>query len=232
MWPYKNALLDYMVCVLPVFYFPVWIPDFYSESRLICAKFSMLISKWTTFYSVFIVWVLTRGNFPTHPSLGGGGGGVVLRAWSELHRTSGRFGLRCMRLCRCEQTYFGAIHLLYQAQPWTWLPLWLPGLQGTWYPSSAKHLGVRLCDRDYDPAINPNFNMQNGLFHFFGHGLTQSSKYDLVLLTHHPIKQEDKWRKMFPLVVEVPPMLVLLHILPPRQRIIHSFCLTGIHVRI
>ena len=96
--------------------------------------------------------------------------------------------------------------------------------QSTWEYAFATAIMIQL--------LTQTLTCKMGYFIFFGHGLTQSSKYDLVLLTHHPIKQEDKWRKMFPLVVEVPPMLVLLHILPPRQRIIHSFCLTGIHVRI
>ena len=39
---------------------------------------------------------------------------------------------------------------------------------GRWYwnPSSVEHPGVRLQDRNFNPAVNPTFNVQNGFFSF------------------------------------------------------------------
>ena len=45
----KNALLDYKICMLPEFSFPVQIPAFYAKSWSLHPEVSMLISKWPGF---------------------------------------------------------------------------------------------------------------------------------------------------------------------------------------
>ena len=51
---YRNALLDYKLCVLPVFSFTVRIP-FYTKSWSFNAEFSVILSKWNTLYSKILV---------------------------------------------------------------------------------------------------------------------------------------------------------------------------------
>ena len=43
--------------------------------------------------------------------------------------------------------------------------------------------------------------MQNSFIHFYGRDLTQSGKYNLGPLDHHPINQEDKKQTKIPLFV-------------------------------
>ena len=74
--------------------------------------------------------------------------------------------------------------------------------------------------------------MQNGFINCFGHELTQSGKYDLDLLAHHPISREEKWREMFPLVMEMLPVIFLLDLSPPGQKLIHSLWITILRISI
>ena len=119
-------------------------------------------------------------------------------------------GFEWVSLRRCSRNNLGTIFLFRQSQSRIWLPVRLLVPPGTWYPSSLEHLGVQPRNRDCDTDVNPTFNVWNGFIHFCGHESTQSSKYNLDLLAHNPIKREDKRRKVFLLVVAVLPMLVLL----------------------
>ena len=78
------------------FYFPVWIPGFYAKSWSLYANVSVILSKWTSLYSQFIIWVCTFERRPIQPS-----GCVcvcvcvcvcmyVLRMRSALYKTRGR----------------------------------------------------------------------------------------------------------------------------------------------
>ena len=84
----------------------------------------------------------------------------------------------------------------------------VPGFTRDLVSISADHLGVRPRDRNWDLAVNPSFNVQNRLVNFCGHDSTQSGKYDYCLLAYNTINQEDKRRKMFPLVIAMLPVLV------------------------
>ena len=46
-------------------------------------------------------------------------------------------------------------------------------------------------------AVRPTFNVKNWFFRFLGHESTQSSKYNLGILTQNPINWEDERRKCF-----------------------------------
>ena len=70
---YKNALLDYKLCVCPVFSFPVQIPAFYAKSRSLYDKVSVLLSKLPGFYVKFLIWVSTHERCPVRPFWGVGG---------------------------------------------------------------------------------------------------------------------------------------------------------------
>ena len=130
-----------------------------------------------------------------------GKGVVVLRARSELQETRGRSGFEWMSLHRCVKCDLGARYLLRQDQYQNRRPVRFPGPQGTWESTSAENLGVQPSNRDYNPDINPTLNVKNGFIHFRGYELTQSGGYNLGLLALSPINQEEKWRKMFPLVL-------------------------------
>ena len=149
---------------MPTFSFPVQIPDFYAKYWSLYAKVSVLLSKWPTFYSKFLVWPHTREHRPVWPSWGGRG--VVLHARSALHEYSGRGGFEWVSLRRCEWNDIGARYLLRQTQSQTWPPVWISGPQGTWHPSSAEHPGLRSCNSDCNPAVKPTF-------HFLIHELNQ-----------------------------------------------------------
>ena len=155
----------------------------------------MLLSKWPSFYSVFLVWVHTFECRPVQ--LSWGGGGVVLRAQSALRKTVERGIFEWLRLRRCVRNDLGVRYLLRQAQSQIPLPVRIPGLQGTWYPSYEDRPGVRPRNCYCNPTINPNFNVWSGFFHFRVHELTQIGKYDLVFLTHNPINEDDKRRIFF-----------------------------------
>ena len=60
------------------------------------------------------------------------------------------------------------------------IPVCLPVPQGTGGSSSADHMWVRSCDRDYDSTGYPTMYMKNGLVHFLCHGLTQLREYNQV----------------------------------------------------
>ena len=152
---YINALLDYKVCVLPTFYFPVRIPDFCAKSRSLYAEVSMLLSKWLDFYSKFIFWVHTRVCHPVRLS----SGGVVLCMQSVLRKSIVRGGFEWVRLHRCSRNDLGTIYLLLQLQSQNQPPVQILGLQGTWYSIYADQPGVRPCEPDFNPAVNPTFNL-------------------------------------------------------------------------
>ena len=135
-----------------------------------------------------------------------------------------------MSFCNGEQYNLGVRYLLRQSL--TWRPVKFPGLQGNWESISVEHLGVRSRDCYCHPASNLKFNVSNGFVNFCGHELNQSGKYDLGLFAHHPIKQEDKQRKMFPLVMEMLPVLVFIQFFPPRKNLIQSLWLPSILVSI
>ena len=83
-----------------------------------------------------------------------------------------------------------------------------------------------------DPAVNPTFTVRNGFFHFCGRESTQSGEYNLGLLTKHPINWDEIRGKMFLLIVEVLPVILLLHFFPPRKKCVHSLFLICICIRI
>ena len=165
-------------------------PFFYANSWSLYAKVSVIFSKWPAFYAKFLVWICTHEYrlVCLFVYCGGGGGGCgVFRAWRVFRETSGRGKFECLRLCRCVWNCLGARNLFLQAQPWTRLPIWIPGPQRTWNPISAEHSGVQPRDHDCDPDVNPTFNVQTGFFHFFNHESTHSGEYDLVLYTNNLI---------------------------------------------
>ena len=123
-----------------------------------------------------------------------------------------------------------ARYLLCQAKSRYRIPVQIPGPQGTWDKNSANNMEVRPRGRNYCPSIKPTFNLKNGFIYCCGHKSTQGGKYDLGLLTHHPINREYKQRKMFLFDVEVLSMLVLLQFLPPKKKFIHYLCI--IHLRV
>ena len=180
---YKNALLHYKVCVCPAFSFPLQIPDFTPNTgrytpKSLCSSPNGLILNLKYSYG----YITVSGA----PSICHGGWGV-LRVRRALRKNSGRGGFEWASLHRCARNYFGAGNLLHQSQYPNRLPVWLPGPQLIWKPSSAEHHGVQHLNRDCDTAINPTLTVKNWFFHFRGHELTQSSKYDLGPLTHNPI---------------------------------------------
>ena len=57
------------------------------------------------------------------------------------------------------------------------------------------------CGRNYDPAVNKNFNRINGFILFRRHESNKSGNYELGLLSHNSINLEYKLIKIFLLVV-------------------------------
>ena len=51
------CIISYVFC--PAFSFLVQIPAFYAKSQSLYAEVSVLLSKWSAFYSEFIVWLST-----------------------------------------------------------------------------------------------------------------------------------------------------------------------------
>ena len=149
--------------VLPAFSFPVRFPDFYVESWSLYAEVSVLLSKWRAFYSEITVWVRTHERHPVRPPEGEG---FLFRVRSALHKTRGRGGFGWVSLRSCAQCELCAKYLLRQTQSQTRRSVRFPGLQGTWYLRSVDHLGLRPHDRDFDPSVNPNFNVRNDFIHF------------------------------------------------------------------
>ena len=178
----------------------------------------MFSSKWSAFNSDFLFWVCTRERRPVRPS-GGWGGGQKIR---------GGGGFEWVILRTCAQCNLGARCLLRQAQSRSWCQFQFPDVQRTLYLRSRGHPGVRPRERDCGPVVNPTCNVQNGLFHFYNHDSYQSCNYDLGPLAHHPINQEVKRRKIFLLVVEILPLLVLLDFFSPIQKCIYSLCLQSL----
>ena len=136
----------------------------------------MLPSKWSAFYSGFLFWVRTR-ELCNLRLLGGGGG----------HKNRGRGGFQLVSLRRCVRHDNGTRYLSRRVQAQTRRPFQFPCTQGTWDSSYVYHPGVRTCDRDCDPDVNPTFNMRNGLIHFCNHESTKSGEYNLGLLANNLI---------------------------------------------
>ena len=155
----------------------------------------MLLSKLTAFYSIFLVWVRNHERRPVRPSWGGWLCCARKLCCTNLVVGVDWGGFKWVSLCRCAWYNLGVRSLLRQIQYQTWRPVQLPGLQGTWDPSSAEHPGVRPRKRDCNLAINSTFYLRNELIYFCGHDSTQSGEYNLGLLAHNPINQEDKQRK-------------------------------------
>ena len=159
------------MCVARVFFF-ARIPYFYANYLSLYTKVYVLLFKWPTFYSKFLVRVLTCGHRPVCPPCVR----ILLWARSALRESNGRGEFKWVIWRRCAQNNLSARYLLRQSQYWTRIPVRLPGLQSSWYPNSTQHPGVWPCDYNWDPDINPTFNVWNGFIHFCGHESTQIGK--------------------------------------------------------
>ena len=149
----------------------------------------------------FLLLIHFLGSYlwaPSRPDIMEGRGGERLSPRSALNKSSGRGGFKWASLRKGARNNLGTRYLLRQNQSCTWFPVRLLGLQGNWEPSYAEHTGVQPYGHNCDPAVKPTFHVRNGFIHFRGHESTQSGKYDLDLLTHHPINQEYK-QKFFSL---------------------------------
>ena len=199
--------LDHKLCVLPVFLFPVQIPNFYVKSQSLYAKFPVLISRWSTFYAKVLLWVHTHERCPVRPLWGG----LCCTRKACCAKLVGGGGFRWVRLRRYARNYLGARYLLRQDQSSTWLSVQFPGPQRTWDLSFADHLGVRPCDRDCDLDVNPIFNMWNRALPFLRPWVNSNRQLWIgptYPSCHQPI---GKMETLFPLLVAVLPVLVLIH---------------------
>ena len=58
--------------------------------------------------------------------------------------------------------------------------------------SSVDHLGVKPCNRNCNPAVNPATYVWNGIVHFLCHNSTQTIYYNQGLLSYHTINRDKK----------------------------------------
>ena len=153
----------------PVILFPVHILDFYAKSRSLHAYVSVFSFKWSTFFLQYSP-ISSNGFVPLciFP--------YFHRGW--WHKTRGMGGLEWVSWRRCARCNFDAKYLLRQTQSQARCPLWFPVPQWTWVSSSSEYPGVWLCNRSFDPSVNPDCDVRNGFVQFCGHELTQSDGYE------------------------------------------------------
>ena len=120
---YKNALLDYNLCVCPAFSFLVRIPGFYDEPWSLYTKFSVLLYKWSAFYSKVLVWARTHEYSPVCMLWVLG----LLHAQSSLRESRGRGGFEWLSLCRCSENILVQEIYCSKAQSQTQIPFWISG---------------------------------------------------------------------------------------------------------
>ena len=118
-------------------------------------------------------------------------------------------------------------NLLNQYQTQNGSPVWLPVTKGTGGTSITDHMGVIYCDQNVDLTVNPALHVQNGFLHFCCYESTETRKYNQVLLYKNATNRENKWRKMFLLLVEMLIVFFLLLFLPLIQEYYHWLLLLG-----
>ena len=74
-------------------------------------------------------------------------------------------------------------NLLCQPKAWCWVSVQIPVPQGTGELSPADHVWVWPRDRNWNPTVNPDSQVQNGLIYFWCHESTKIRKYDQGLPT-------------------------------------------------
>ena len=79
-------------------------------------------------------------------------------------------------------------------------------------------------------SVHPYNYVQNKFIHFLCHDSTQIRKYDQGLLPWRAINRKNKWRKCFPLIVAVLTILIIIHLIPISQDLIHWLKPVGIRV--
>ena len=84
-----------------------------------------------------------------------------------------------------------------------------------------KHELVQLRDFYCNLSLNLPTYVGNWFFHFLGHGSTQLLEYDLSLFSKHPVNGENKWRKLFLLLVKVLTVLFLFPLFLPSKKADH-----------
>ena len=163
---YKNTLMCYYLCcclcvssfgLFTVFLFYVWYLLFTPVS-LIFTPNSLATNapKWFRMRDAQMRWGW------------GGGDRVGSHGWN-----GGVLGLVHEAKHACDLTF--------EPNSQIQTPVWLPIPQGIGESSSADHMWVRYCSRDWNLIVYPPPYVQNGLVPFLCHGLTQLREYDQIL---------------------------------------------------